>query len=372
MLLPMNFTILHEDSKTQRLKFWLFKAPPLEYNMNSRSDPRRTGTALPVKHILHEEQASYSKEKIAMSTISNSSPLRGKVSIQTLQSKKMRGEPITFLTAYDFSTAVALDRSGIDGILVGDSLGMVMLGYENTLPVTMQDMVHHCRAVARGVSRAHLVGDMPFMSYQVSTADALRNAGILLQKGGVDAVKLEGGRDRAPAIRAIIAAGIPVMGHLGLTPQSVHQLGGWKVQAKSTEDARRLMEDSLILEDAGCYALVLEAVPAEVAQLITKRLSIPVIGIGAGMGCDGQILVTHDLLGLFDRFTPSFVKKYADLFSEMQRAFREYIDDVKARRFPAAEHATSMDPQALRELTRDLEMVAPEPEPDENLQTRFN
>src|SRR5512136_944832 len=314
-----------------------------------------------------EEQASYSKEKIAMSTVPASSPSRGKVSIHTLHSKKQRGEPITFLTAYDFPTAVALDRSGIDGILVGDSLGMVVLGYDNTLPVTMQEMLHHCRAVARGASRAHLVGDMPFMSYQVSIAEALRNAGSFLQKGGMDAVKLEGGRDRVPAIKAIIAAGIPVMGHLGLTPQSVHQLGGWKVQAKSTHAARTLIEDALILEDTGCYAIVLESIPGEVAEMITSRLSIPVIGIGAGIGCDGQILVTHDLLGLFDRFTPSFVKKYADLFSEMQRAFKEYITDVKARRFPAVEHANSMDPQALRELIRQINLPDRDIEPDDKI-----
>jgi 3-methyl-2-oxobutanoate hydroxymethyltransferase len=267
---------------------------------------------------------------------------------------------------------VALDRSGIDGILVGDSLGMVVLGYENTIPVTMQEMLHHCRAVSRGVSRAHMVGDMPFMSYQVSAAEALRNAGNLLKNGGMDAVKLEGGRDRIPAIRAIISAGIPVMGHLGLTPQSVHQLGGWKIQAKSTEAARTLIEDAVLLEDAGCYALVLESVPREVADLIAKRLSIPVIGIGAGVGCDGQILVTHDLLGLFDRFTPSFVKKYANLFSEMERAFREYIADVKGRRFPAAEHAHSMDPQALRDLVRKFDFVEREIDFEDSPTTRLN
>jgi 3-methyl-2-oxobutanoate hydroxymethyltransferase len=307
-----------------------------------------------------------------MSTIPPSPKSGGKVSVNTLQSKKLRGEPITFLTAYDYPTAVALDRSGIDGILVGDSLGMVVLGYENTLPVTMQEMLHHCRAVSRGASRAHLVGDMPFMSYQASTADALRNAGNFLQKGGMDAVKLEGGRDRVPAIKAIIAAGIPVMGHLGLTPQSVHKLGGWKVQAKSTSAARTLIEDALILEDAGCYSVVLESIPTEVATLISRRLSIPVIGIGAGSGCDGQILVTHDLLGLFDRFTPSFVKKYADLFSDMERAFREYIADVKERRFPAAEHANSMDPQALRDLVRELEILESQFTPDDDMPTRYN
>jgi 3-methyl-2-oxobutanoate hydroxymethyltransferase len=301
-----------------------------------------------------------------MSTIP-STPAGGKVTIQTLLSKKAHGEPITFLTAYDYPTAVALDRSGIDGILVGDSLGMVVLGYENTIPVTMQDMIHHCRAVRRGVSRAHLVGDLPFMSYQVSTAEALRSAGNLMQKGGVDAVKLEGGRERARAIRSIVGAGIPVMGHLGLTPQSVHQLSGWRVQAKSTETAKTLMEDSLILEDVGCYALVLEAVPVEVAQLISQRLSIPVIGIGAGNACDGQVLVTHDLLGLFDRFTPSFVKRYADLFSAMEQAFQEYITDVKEGRFPAAEHANTMDPQALRDLIREISLLEPEIEPDDKV-----
>jgi 3-methyl-2-oxobutanoate hydroxymethyltransferase len=306
-----------------------------------------------------------------MSTTSKT-PSGNKVNVQTLQAKKLHGEPITFLTAYDFPTAVALDRSGIDGILVGDSLGMVVLGYENTLPVTMQEMLHHCRAVSRGASRAHLVGDMPFMSYQASVADALRNAGSLLQKGGMDAVKLEGGRERVPAVKAIISAGIPVMGHLGLTPQSVHQLGGWKVQGKTAQAARTLIEDSLILEDAGCYAIVLESIPAEIAHMIANRLSIPVIGIGAGVGCDGQVLVTHDVLGLFDRFTPSFVKKYADLFSEMERAFKEYIGDVKERRFPAAEHSNSMDPQALRDLIRRIEMESLDFEPEDNQPPRLH
>jgi 3-methyl-2-oxobutanoate hydroxymethyltransferase len=307
-----------------------------------------------------------------MSTIANSSPSQRKVSVQTLQSKKLRGEPITFLTAYDYPTAVALDRSGIDGILVGDSLGMVVLGYENTLPVTMQDMLHHCKAVSRGASRAHLVGDLPFMSYQASTTEALRNAGSLLQKARMDAVKLEGGRDRVQSIKAIVSAGIPVMGHLGLTPQSVHKLGGWKAQARSKEAARLIMEDALILEDAGCYALVVESIPTEVAQLISKRLSIPVIGIGAGTGCDGQILVTHDLLGLFDRFTPSFVKKYADFYTDMEKAFRAYIADVKGRRFPAAEHAISMDPQALHSLVEEINLLNRDFDLDEDTQERYH
>jgi 3-methyl-2-oxobutanoate hydroxymethyltransferase len=307
-----------------------------------------------------------------MSTIPNSAPSQRKVSVQTLQSKKLRGEPITFLTAYDYPTAVALDRSGIDGILVGDSLGMVVLGYENTLPVTMQDMLHHCKAVSRGASRAHLVGDLPFMSYQASTTEALRNAGSLLQKARMDAVKLEGGRDRVQSIKAIVSAGIPVMGHLGLTPQSVHKLGGWKAQARSKEAARIIMEDALILEDAGCYALVVESIPTEVAQLISKRLSIPVIGIGAGTGCDGQILVTHDLLGLFDRFTPSFVKKYADFYTDMENAFRAYIADVKERRFPAAEHAISMDPQALHSLVEEINLLNRDFDLDEDTQERYH
>ncbi|MBN2243241.1 MAG: 3-methyl-2-oxobutanoate hydroxymethyltransferase [Acidobacteria bacterium] len=307
-----------------------------------------------------------------MSDKHTAAPSGSKISIHTLHAKKTRGEPITFLTAYDFPTAAALDRAGIDGILVGDSLGMVVLGYENTLPVTMQDMLHHCRAVSRGASRAHLVGDMPFMSYQASTAEALRNAGSLLQKGGMDAVKLEGGRERAQVIRAIIAAGIPVMGHLGLTPQSVHKLSGWKVQGKSPEAARAIIEDALILEDAGCYALVVESIPVEVAELITKRLDIPVIGIGAGIGCDGQILVTHDLLGLFDRFTPSFVKKYADLFSSMQRAFSQYIEDVKARRFPGAEHAHTMDSQAYRRLVQEIDMPGDSADRDEDSTTQYH
>jgi 3-methyl-2-oxobutanoate hydroxymethyltransferase len=311
-------------------------------------------------------------EKIAMSNKYTATPSGSKVTIKTLHSKKLRGEPITFLTAYDYPTAAALDRSGIDGILVGDSLGMVVLGYENTLPVTMQDMLHHCRAVSRGASRAHLVGDMPFMSYQASTVEALRNAGRLLQKGGMDAVKLEGGRDYANTVKAIIAAGIPVMGHLGLTPQSVHKLGGWKVQGKSVDAARMLIEDALILEDAGCYALVLESIPSEVAGLISNRLSIPIIGIGAGTDCDGQVLVTHDLLGLFDRFTPSFVKKYADLYSEMARAFEQYVEDVRARRFPAAEHANTMDPKVFRSLIRELGPIGECREEDEDPPGRYH
>jgi 3-methyl-2-oxobutanoate hydroxymethyltransferase len=247
------------------------------------------------------------------------------------------------LTAYDYPTALALDQAGIDAILVGDSLAMVVLGYENTLPVTMDEMLHHSRAVARGAKNALLVGDMPFMSYQVSVEDAVRNAGRFLQNGGMDAVKLEGGRERAAAIRAIVEAGIPVMGHLGLTPQSIHQLGGFRAQGKTAAAAARLLEDAQQLEQAGCFSLVLESVPAQLAAYITRKISIPTIGIGAGAGCDGQVLVTHDLLGLFDRFTPRFVKKYASLHEEMQKSFRAYIADVQSEQFPAAEHSFVME-----------------------------
>lgn len=286
--------------------------------------------------------------------VSVSATTRKKVTTLTFRQKKERGEPITMLTAYDYPTALAMDQAGVDSILVGDSLGMVVLGYENTLPVTMEDMLHHCRAVARGAKAALLIGDMPFMSYQVSVEEAVRNAGRFLSQGNMDAVKLEGGRERAETIRAIIAAGIPVMGHLGLTPQSVHQLGGFRPQGKTASAAKRLLEDALILEDAGCFGIVLESVPARLAELISHRLNIPTIGIGAGAGCDGQVLVTHDLLGLFDRFTPKFVKKYANLHAEMQRAFREYIADVQMRAFPAAEHTVEMNEEEWQALLKEL------------------
>lgn len=280
---------------------------------------------------------------------------RKKVTLHTLRQKKTRGEPITMLTAYDYPTALALDRAGVDSILVGDSLGMVVLGYENTLPVTMDDMLHHCKAVARGAKTAHLIGDMPFMSYQVSTLEAVRNAGRFLQEAGMDAVKLEGGRDVATTIEAIVNAGIPVMGHIGLTPQSVHKLGGYKTQGKTASAARQLVEDAQILEEAGCYGLVLEAVPDRVAELISHRLTIPTIGIGAGAGCDGQVLVTHDLLGLFDRFTPKFVKKYANLHAQMHTAFVDYLADVQQHQFPGAEHSHPMADDEFRELLEMLE-----------------
>jgi 3-methyl-2-oxobutanoate hydroxymethyltransferase len=274
--------------------------------------------------------------------VSNSTTVPKKVTTRTFRLKKQRGEPLTMLTAYDYPTALAIDRAGMDSILVGDSLGMVVLGYENTLPVTMEDMLHHCRAVARGASSALLIGDMPFMSYQAAVDEAVRNAGRFLQEAGMDAVKLEGGRERLDAVRAILSAGIPVMGHLGLTPQSVHQFGGFRAQGKTAAAASRLLEDALLLQEAGCFGLVLEAVPGQLAEFISRRLEIPTIGIGAGVGCDGQVLVTHDLLGLFDRFTPSFVKQYTSLHAIIHEALASYRKDVESYAFPSGEHTVSM------------------------------
>ncbi len=287
-------------------------------------------------------------------TVNQTAPQRKKVTTTLFRQKKERGEPITMLTAYDYPTALAEDQTGIDSILVGDSLGMVVLGYPNTLSVTMDDMLHHCKAVARGAKYALLIGDMPFMSYQASTEEAVRNAGRFLQEAGMDAIKLEGGHERVEAVRAIVSAGIPVMGHLGLTPQSVNQLGGFRPQGRTASTAQRLIEDALLLEEAGCFSIVLESIPAKLAELISNKLSIPTIGIGAGVGCDGQVLVSHDLLGLFDRFTPKFVKKYADFHGEMQRAFSEYLADVQSRSFPATEHSVEMDDKEWQALQKEI------------------
>jgi 3-methyl-2-oxobutanoate hydroxymethyltransferase len=274
--------------------------------------------------------------------MANSPSSSKKVTTALFRLKKKRGEPITMLTAYDYLTARAVDQSGIDSILVGDSLGMVMLGYANTLPVTMEDMLHHCRAVSRGAFQALLIGDMPFLSYQVSTSEAVRNAGRFLQEAGMDAVKLEGGAERLDAIDAIISSGIPVLGHLGLTPQSVHQLGGFKTQGTSAGTARKILEDAKLLEQTGCFGIVLESVPDRVADFISAQLSIPTIGIGAGAGCDGQVLVTHDLLGLFDKFTPKFVKQYALLHKEINSAISAYKEEVESGDFPKEEHSFSI------------------------------
>ena len=275
--------------------------------------------------------------------LSNTSPPnRKKITLHTLRQKKARREMISMLTAYDFFTAQAVDQAGIDIILVGDSLGMVVLGYENTLPVTMDDMLHHAKAVSRGARFALLVGDMPFLSYQISSSEAVRNAGRFLQEAGMDAVKLEGGRERIDAIRAITQAGIPVMGHLGLTPQSVHQFGGYHPQARQSGPAQRLLEDALALQEAGCFSLVLESIPAQLAGLVNQDLEIPTIGIGAGPACDGQVLVLHDLLGLFNRFTPRFAKQYAHLYETMLKAIQAYKEDVEQGNFPAKEHTIEM------------------------------
>ena len=282
---------------------------------------------------------------------------RKKTTTLTLRQKKQRGELISVLTAYDYPTARALDQVGIDAILVGDSLGMVVLGYANTLPVTMEDMLHHCKAVARGAQSALLIGDMPFMSYQLSPNEAARNAGRFLQEAGMDAVKLEGGSERREAVQVIVSAGIPVMGHLGLTPQSVHQLGGFRPQGRNAQAARRLLEDALLLQDLGCFSIVLESVPARLAAWISQQLEIPTIGIGAGPGCDGQVLVTHDLLGMFDRPSPRFVRQYADLNAEMQRAFRAYRADVENGVFPAAEHTVEMPEEEWQAFQAELHAV---------------
>jgi 3-methyl-2-oxobutanoate hydroxymethyltransferase len=275
-----------------------------------------------------------------------------KITVRDFRRKKEEGEPIAMLTAYDYPVARALDAAGIDAVLVGDSLGMVALGYANTLPVTMDEMIHHCKAVSRGASRPLLIGDMPFLSYQVSPAEAVRNAGRFLQEGGMEAVKLEGGREMLPAVQAVLEAGIPVLGHLGLTPQSVHKFGGMRPQARSADSARALLEDALLLEQTGVFAVVLESIPARLAALVSKRLTIPTIGIGAGNGCDGQVLVTNDLLGLYDRFTPRFVKQYAHLFEEMEHAFREYRSDVESRAFPGAEHTSDMADEEWEEFIK--------------------
>jgi 3-methyl-2-oxobutanoate hydroxymethyltransferase len=289
---------------------------------------------------------------MSTTTISTSPSQRKKVTTLTFRQKKERGEPITMLTAYDYPTAMAVDKAGIDSILVGDSLAMVVLGYENTLPVTMEEMLHHARAVARGAKIAMLIGDMPFMSYQISVEEAVRNAGRFIQQANMDAIKLEGGRERADAVRAIVGAGIPVMGHLGLTPQSVHQLGGFRAQGKTASAAKRLLEDAQILEEAGAYSIVLESVPARLAEFISKKISIPTIGIGAGLGCDGQVLVTHDLLGLFERFTPKFVKKYANLHEVMHKAFTDFIDDIETKKFPSVEHTVEMTDEEWKDFLK--------------------
>lgn len=273
-----------------------------------------------------------------------------KVTLHTLRDMKKRGERIAVLTAYDYPTGLLVDRAGIDLVLVGDSAGMVVHGYETTLPVTLDMMIVHCQAVRRGVQRALVVGDMPFMTYQVTEDEAKRNAARMLSEGGADAVKIEGGEPMASTVRALVSVGIAVQGHIGLTPQSVSKLDGFRAQGKTAGDAQRLLDDALALEETGCFSIVLEAIPEKVAGLISRELTIPTIGIGAGAACDGQVLVLHDVVGLFDRFSPKFVKQYADAASLLRDAFTTYRDEVHERKFPEATHTYAMPDEEWDEL----------------------
>ena len=262
-----------------------------------------------------------------------------KVTTATLKKMKKDGRKIVSLTAYDYATAQIANEAGVHMLLVGDSLGMVVLGYENTLPVTMEDMIHHTKAVARGNDSALLVSDMPFMSFQINDPETVRNAGHLVKEGYAEAIKLEGGKEISSRVKAIIGAGIPVLAHIGLTPQDVLLMGGYKVQGRKAPEAERLVEDALAMEEAGAFAIVLECIPSELAQSITAKLSIPTIGIGAGPNCDGQILVIHDMLGLFDKFTPKFVKKYAEIGRTMREAIERYKDEVEKGTFPSVKQS---------------------------------
>ena len=277
-----------------------------------------------------------------------------RVTIRELKQMKRRGEKIPMLTAYDYTSARILEDAGIPLILVGDSLGQWVMGYEFTVPVSMDDMLHHIKAVVRGTQKAHIVGDMPFLSYQVDTADALRNAGRLLKEGGAQSVKLEGGRHMAETVRRLVEVGIPVMGHIGLTPQSVGQMGARRIQGKTLKAATRLVEDALALEDAGAYAVVLELVPAPLAELITGRLAIPTIGIGAGAHCDGQVQIFHDMLGLLTDFKPKHARRYAQLADTINGAAAQYIKDVQAQSFPSDAESFTMKPDVLQELSASM------------------
>lgn len=268
----------------------------------------------------------------------------------TFRKAKEEGKKLSMLTAYDYSTASLIDEAGVNGILVGDSLGNVILGYEDTISVTMEDMIHHGAAVARGAKNALVVMDMPFMSYQTSVYDAVVNAGRLMKEGRANAVKLEGGTEVTAQIKAIVQAGIPVMAHLGLTPQSINAFGGYKVQGRDEAAARKLLEDARAIEEAGAFAVVLECVPSRLAQMVTEMLSIPTIGIGAGAGCDGQILVYQDMLGMFSDFTPKFVKRYGEIGTSMKEAFRAYIEEVENGTFPAPEHGYQISDDVIEKL----------------------
>lgn len=273
-----------------------------------------------------------------------------RITISQIKQMKQKGEKITMLTAYDYTTARIVDAAGIPLILVGDSLGMVVLGYESTIPVTMEEMLHHTRAVVRGTKQAMIVGDMPFMTYHISTDDALRNAARFIQEGGAQAVKLEGGVNVADKVHKIVECGIPVMGHIGLTPQSIYQLSGFKVQGKTPETARKLLKDAQALEEAGAFAIVLETVPSQLASLITQKITVPTIGIGAGAGCDGQVQVINDILGSFTDFVPKHAKQYAKLADIIRDAVTEYDKEVKSGSFPTDKQSSSIDEDILSEL----------------------
>jgi 3-methyl-2-oxobutanoate hydroxymethyltransferase len=277
-----------------------------------------------------------------------------KLTIFDLQAEVDRGEKIFQVTAVDFPTAQLVDRAGIDCILIGDSLGMTALGYSGTVPVTMDEMIHHAKAISRAAKRALLVGDLPLGAYHASTVDAVNSAMRMVKEGGADVVKLEGGEDFAPMAEAVVRAGIPVMAHIGLTPQLVSKIGGYKVQGKSAETGAQLLKDALAMERAGCFAIVLEAIPDRVAQIITERLQIPTIGIGAGPSCDGQNLVLHDMVGLFDRFTPKFVKRYANCWDIISKALADFQEDVRKGQFPSAEHSFTMKEDEYQALLQHL------------------
>jgi 3-methyl-2-oxobutanoate hydroxymethyltransferase len=275
---------------------------------------------------------------------------RKKMTPVSIQAMKSEGKKICMLTAYDYPTALLEDRAGIDIILVGDSVGNTVLGYENTIPVTMEEMIHHTKAVTRGAKYALIIGDMPFMSYNTSEREAILNAGRFMKEGGADAVKLEGGASVKDIVKVIVKAGIPVMGHIGLTPQTISMLGGFKVQGKDAQAAQRIIDDALLLEEAGAFSVVLEAIPVPIAKRVTERLKIPTIGIGAGIHCDGQVLVVHDMVGLFDRFTPKFVKRYVNLSELMLKAFASYKEEVLKGEFPTDQHSYHIDEKELSKI----------------------
>ena len=274
-----------------------------------------------------------------------------RVTIRDLSRMKRNGEKIPMITAYDYTSAQLVERAGIPLILVGDSLGQVVLGYDSTVPVTMDEMVHHIKTVVRGVQRAHVVGDLPFLSYHANIPEAIRNAGRLLKEGGAQSVKLEGGRSRAETVSRIVESGIPVMGHIGLTPQAVNQLGGYRVQGRSLKDAVRLMEDARALEEAGAYAIVLECVPAQLAGMITERVGVPTIGIGAGAGCDGQVQVFHDMMGLYQDFVPKHARQYAQLGQTIVEATQNYVRDVESEQFPGDSESFRLSDSVLEALS---------------------